>query len=98
MNDLDLKCDQLSIGIEELFVFPACLDWYQKARGLMSGNNMITYNFSNCRHIDSSALGVLFALTRTRSPGAPRAEFINVDPGVLKIMCLYKLDKFYTIN
>lgn len=98
MKSFASKRAQLSINIEERFVFPACLEWYQKVRELVSDHKMITYNFSNCRYIDSSALGVLFVLIRFRPEQAPRAEFINVDPGVLKIMCLYKLDKLYTIN
>lgn len=89
--------DQYCVLVDPVFAFPSCYTVYNEVKSLLGQGFNVALDFSQCTHIDSSALGGLFSLRKSYASDI-ELKIINANPHIMSVFSVYKLDKALTIE
>lgn len=92
--------NEVTIAIEENFAVDEAAEFRKKIYELIeSGQKDFVLDFSKCKFIDSTGLGVLVSSFKKCSEGNGNFKLRSVtNPNVLKVFKLARLDKIFEIE
>lgn len=97
MENIPAEHSQYYVHIDKVFTFPGCYTTYKDIKLQLEQGIKVILDFSECTHIDSSALGGLFSLRKNFRQDA-ELKIINANSHIMSIFKIYKLGKALDIE
>lgn len=90
--------NEINMSISENFAVEEAAEFREKVNDLISkGQNSFLLDFSNCTFVDSTGLGVLVGIYKKCKELNGTFKLRSINPQVMKVFKLTRLDKVFQI-